>query len=57
MRGFKNFTSAERFWRSYDELRNHLRPCTRHNQYVSANRRRLLHLRRATNALAILEAA
>jgi hypothetical protein len=31
-------------------------PCTRHNQHVSANRRRLLHLRRATSALAILEA-
>ena len=57
MRGFKNFASAERFCRSYDELRNHLRPYTRHNQYVSASRRRLLHLRRATSALAILEAA
>jgi putative transposase len=57
MRGFKSFASAERFCRSYDELRNHLRPCTRHNQYVSASRRRLLHLRRATAALTILEAA
>ena len=26
MRGFKSFASAERFCRSYDELRNHLRP-------------------------------
>jgi putative transposase len=57
MRGFKSFASAERFCRSYDELRNLLRPCTRHNQSVSASRRRLLHLRRATSALAILEAA
>jgi transposase-like protein len=57
MRGFKSFGSAERFCRSYDELRNHLRPRTRHNQYVSASRHRLLHLRRATAALAILEAA
>ena len=57
MRGFKSFASAERFCRSYDELRNLLRPCTRHNQYVSARRRRLLHLRRATSVLAILEAA
>jgi hypothetical protein len=57
MRGFKSFASAERFCRSYDELRNFLRPCTRHNQYVSASRRRQLHLRRATSALAILEAA
>jgi transposase-like protein len=57
MRGFKSFASAERFCRSYDELRNHLRSCTRHNQYVPVSRRRLLHLRRATAALAILEAA
>jgi putative transposase len=57
MRGFKSFGSAERFCRSYDELRNHLRPRTRHNQYASASRHRLLHLRRATAALAILEAA
>jgi transposase-like protein len=57
MRGFKSFASAERFCRSYDELRNFLRPRTRHNQYVSAGRRRLLHLRRATSALAILAAA
>src|SRR3954451_2777290 len=57
MRGFKSFASAERFCRSHDELRNHFRPCTRHNQYVSASRRRLLHLRRATAAVIILEAA
>jgi putative transposase len=57
MRGFKSFASAARFCRGYDELRNFLRPRTRHNQYVPANRRRLLHLRRANCALAILEAA
>jgi transposase-like protein len=57
MRGFKSFTSAERFCRSYDELRDFLRPCTRHNQPILANRRRLLYLRRATSVLAILEAA
>jgi hypothetical protein len=57
MRGFKSFGSAERFGRSYDELRNHLRPRIRHNQYVSASRHRLRHLRRATAALAILEVA
>jgi transposase-like protein len=57
MRGFKSFASAERFCRSYDELRNLLRLCTRHNHPVPANRRRLLHLRRATAVLAILEAA
>ena len=57
MRGFKSFASAERFCRSHDELRDFLRPRTRHNQPVPAHRRRLLHLRRATAALAILEVA
>ena len=57
MRGFKSFASAERFCRSYDEFGDFLRPRTRHNQHVPADRRRLLHLRRATTALAILEAA
>jgi putative transposase len=57
MRGFKSFTSAERFCRGYDELRHVLRYPTHHNQPVPASRRRLLHLRRATAALAILEAA
>jgi transposase-like protein len=57
MRGFKSFGSAERFCRSYDELRNFHRLQTRHNQHIPANRRRLLQLRRATAALAILEAA
>ncbi len=57
MRGFKSFASAERFCRSYDELRNFLRARTRHGQHVSANRRRLRHLRRATAALAILAGA
>ena len=54
--GFKSFTPAERFCQAYDELRNHLRPRARHNQHVPANRRRVLHLRRATTALAILAA-
>jgi putative transposase len=57
MRGFKSFGSAERFCRSHDELRNLLRLRTRHNQHVPARRRRLLHLRRTTIALTILEAA
>ncbi len=58
MRGFKSFASAERFCRSYDELRDFLRARTRHGQHVSANRRRRLrHLRRATAALAILAGA
>jgi putative transposase len=57
MRGFKSFASAERFCRGYDELRNFLRPRTCHNQYVTADRRRLLHLRRASCAFAMLVAA
>jgi putative transposase len=57
MRGFKSFTSADRFCRAYDELRNHLRPRLRHNQHVSTNRRRVLHLRHAATVLAILERA
>lgn len=57
MRGFKIFTSAERFCRGYDELRNHLRPRISHNQHVPTNPRRVLHLRRATAVLAILQAA
>jgi transposase-like protein len=56
MRGFKSFVAAERFCRGYDELRHFLRSRTCHNQHVPARRRRLLHLRRATAALAILEA-
>jgi putative transposase len=57
MRGFKSFASAERFCRSHDELRDFLRPRTRRNQHVNADRGRLLHLRRATSALAMLKAA
>jgi hypothetical protein len=53
----QEFASAERFCRSHDELRNFLRPRTRRSQHVPADRRRLLHLRRATTVLAILEAA
>ena len=57
MRGFKSFAAAERFCRSYDELHNFLRVRTRHSLHTLATRRRLLHLRRATIVLAILEAA
>jgi transposase-like protein len=57
MRGFKGFAATERFCRSHDELRNLLRPRTRHNQHVPAGRRRRLHLRRAAAALAILGTA
>jgi putative transposase len=57
MRGFKSFVPAERFCRSHGERRDLLRLRARHNQRVLASRRRRLHLRRVTAALAILEAA
>ena len=57
MHRFKSFGSAQRFCRTYDELRDFLRLRARYNQHVPANRRRLLHLRRAAVALAILRSA
>jgi putative transposase len=57
MRGFKCPRSAARFCRAYDELRNFLRPRSRHHQHVPADRRRLLHLRRTATVLAIMQAA
>jgi len=57
MRGFKCPRSAAWFCQGYDELRNFLRPRTRHHQHVSVNRRKPLFLRRAMTVLAILEAA
>src|SRR5215204_825842 len=56
-RGIKCPRSAARFCRAYDELRNFLRPRSRLNQYVPADCRRLLHLRRTVTVLAILQAA
>ena len=57
MRGFKCPTSAARFCRGYDELRNFLRPRSDHNQHVPADHRRLRLLCRTITVLAILEAA
>ena len=57
MHGFKSFGSAQLFCRTYDELRDFLRLRTRYNQHVPAKRRRLLHLRRAAVALAVLRSA
>ena len=57
MRGFKCPRSAARFCRGHDELRDFLRPRSRHNQHVSADRRRLLLLRRTVAVLGILQAA
>ena len=57
MRGFKCPQSAARFCQGHDELRDFLRPHSRHNQYVSADRRRLLVLRRTVAVLGILGVA
>jgi putative transposase len=57
MRGFKCPRSAARFCRGYDELRNFLRPRSRHDQHVPADRRRLLLLRKTVAVLGILGAA
>jgi transposase-like protein len=57
VRGFKCPRSAVRFCRAHDELRNFLRPRSRHHRHVPADRRRLLLLRRSVTVLAILEAA
>ena len=57
MRGFKCPQSASRFCRGYDELRHFLRPRSCHNQHIPATHHRLLHLRRTTTVLAILEGA
>src|SRR3954463_2227484 len=40
MLGFKNFRSAQRFCRSFDELRNYFRPRQRCQQVVPAARRK-----------------
>jgi putative transposase len=57
MRGFKCPRSAARFCRGHDELRDFLRPRSRHDQHVPADRRRLLFLRKTVAVLGILEAA
>jgi putative transposase len=57
MRGFMCPRSADRFCRGYDELRNFLRPRSRTNQHVSADRRRLHFLRRIATVLNLMEAA
>ena len=57
MRGFKCPRSASRFCRAYDELRNFLRPRSRHHQHVPADCRRLQFLCRTVTVLTILQAA
>ena len=57
MRGFKEHDAADRFCREYDELRNFLRSRSRHNQYISAARRRRHFLHHARIAIEIMQVA
>jgi putative transposase len=57
MRGFKCTQSAARFCRSFDELRNFLRPRSPHYRSVPASYRRLHVLCGAITTLSILQAA
>jgi putative transposase len=57
MLGFKSATSAKRYCRTHDELRNFFRCRTRMCQRVSASTRRYQHMHRTATALGILEAA
>jgi hypothetical protein len=57
MRGFKEHGASERFCREHDELRTFLRSRSRHNEYVSATRRRRRFLLHARLAMRIMRAA
>ena len=57
MRGFKEHDAASRFCREHDELRNFLRSRSRHNQHVSAARRRRRLLHQARIAIGIMQIA
>ena len=46
MRGFQTHTSAARFCRAHDEVRDFLRPATRRKEHVPAARRRAIHVQR-----------
>ncbi|HYF90143.1 IS6 family transposase [Azospirillum sp.] len=46
MRGFQTQTSAHRFCRAHDEVRDFLRPATKRKQHVPAARRRAIHVQR-----------
>jgi len=57
MRNFKDHDAADRFCRVHDELRNFLRSRSRHNQYVSASRRRRHFLHHARIAMGLMQIA
>jgi putative transposase len=57
MLGFKSVTSAKRYCRTHDELRNFLRCRSYMGQHIPASTRRFHHMRQAAIMLGILEAA
>jgi hypothetical protein len=57
MRGFKEFGSAHRFCRAFDEVRNVLRPARTINQDVSLARRRVIHVQRVAALRDLISAA
>jgi putative transposase len=57
MCGFKDFVSAERFCRGYEEVRNFLRPRSRRNEAVSLAWQRALHVGRMRILMSTLAVA
>ena len=57
MCGFKDSSSAGRFCRGFDELRNFLRTRSNRNQHLPASHRRLHILSRSLTVISILTAA
>jgi hypothetical protein len=57
MRGFKSVTSAHRFCRAYDEVRQFLRSPSPRGRRLSLDERRWLHLRQVNRLLTIMERA
>ena len=57
MRGFKAFSSAHRFCRAFDEVRNFLRPTSYINQSVSLAHRRTIHVQRVAALRDLISAA
>ncbi|MGF7212781.1 hypothetical protein GGE65_007416 [Skermanella aerolata] len=48
MQGFQIHTSAFRFCRAHDEVRDFLRPATRRKEHVPAAQRRAIYVQRIT---------
>ncbi|CAO3455115.1 Mobile element protein [Azospirillum largimobile] len=56
-RGFKFSTSAHRFCRAHDEVRNFLCPATRHNQHIPEAQRRAIHVQQVAALRDMIAAA